>query len=606
MSRRTNTSSFGPRLRGALALGLTLVGLLAFVVAHAFADAGNPILATIQGTVVPDNPANPNGGVTVYVRGQWNWLTHNTDCNFDRAAAGVGIVWNDPNGADRTRTISTATRSGTTVAINVPTQTFDVGDHITVAGVTGGTGFNGDFVITARSNTQIKYTSAGTGSGSGGTVTDNDVYNGFKVQQSPITAYVGTQTATPGDPVDNMVHPVDRGNQVEGYTSGTWKSTAQGYTTNAAGDYPSGQAFVDPASNSPNDFATWKGGCGREPTTATASQGTNPERTGNSCGTTPASTVCSGYPWGSWGYEKNGGLGYSHNYAKRSDLTTVCANFYDVHGGGKFNSGKFQLVNGAKEITVTANGDNSIQTNAFNTAQGANCFSFSQGTPTIATTATGGTIGDSISDSATISGLVSPTGSGSITFTAYAPQADGTADTSCTTAVYTKTVTGVGADGTYGSGSFTPSGVAPQIAGTYEWIASFSGDAKNTAVTGACGDAGEQSVLNRHSSTVPTAQKILISDYARVTSSNGTTPTGSVTFQLFTNSTCTSAGKIFDSGPVQLVNGLAHADDSNPLSVNGTYYWLASYSGDATFQPAVSPCGAEQTTVSGNTPGIAP
>src|SRR5262249_9098984 len=163
-----------------------------------------------------------------------------------------------------------------------------------------------------------------------------------------------------------------RGNQVEGYKNGTWKSTAVGYPTSATGDYPSGQAFVDPASNSPSDFATWKGGCGREPITATASLDGNPESTNNACGTTPSSTVCAGYPWGSWGYEKTGGLGYAHHFAKRSDLTTVCANFYDVHGGGKFNSGKFQVVQSANEITVTANSDNSVQTNSFNTAQGAN------------------------------------------------------------------------------------------------------------------------------------------------------------------------------------------------------------------------------------------
>ena len=34
--------------------------------------------------------------VTVYVRGQWNWYSHNSDCNTDRAGAGVGIIWNDP------------------------------------------------------------------------------------------------------------------------------------------------------------------------------------------------------------------------------------------------------------------------------------------------------------------------------------------------------------------------------------------------------------------------------------------------------------------------------------------------------------------------------
>jgi hypothetical protein len=40
---------------------------------------------------------NANGSWTVYVKGEWNWLSHNSDCNFDRAAAGVAMIWNDPN-----------------------------------------------------------------------------------------------------------------------------------------------------------------------------------------------------------------------------------------------------------------------------------------------------------------------------------------------------------------------------------------------------------------------------------------------------------------------------------------------------------------------------
>src|SRR3989449_6029769 len=35
------------------------------------ADAGNPILGTIHGSLQP----NPDGTVTVFVRGQWNWLS---------------------------------------------------------------------------------------------------------------------------------------------------------------------------------------------------------------------------------------------------------------------------------------------------------------------------------------------------------------------------------------------------------------------------------------------------------------------------------------------------------------------------------------------------
>ena len=62
---------------------------LAFV-ANAFADAGNPIAGTINATTVD----NGNGTLTISVKGEWNWLTHNADCNDDRAG-GVGIIWND-------------------------------------------------------------------------------------------------------------------------------------------------------------------------------------------------------------------------------------------------------------------------------------------------------------------------------------------------------------------------------------------------------------------------------------------------------------------------------------------------------------------------------
>ena len=48
-----------------MAVTLAVVGLASFVVAQAFADAGNPILGTIHGAVVPDDPSNPNDGVTV-------------------------------------------------------------------------------------------------------------------------------------------------------------------------------------------------------------------------------------------------------------------------------------------------------------------------------------------------------------------------------------------------------------------------------------------------------------------------------------------------------------------------------------------------------------
>ncbi|HVA85072.1 MAG TPA: hypothetical protein VNF73_02015 [Candidatus Saccharimonadales bacterium] len=244
--------------------------------ANVNADAGNPILGTITAT----STFNADGTVTVNVRGEWNWLSHNSDCNFDRAGAGVAIIWNDP------------------------TET------------------------------------------------------GYTISHNGVTAQVGIQSKNGSwaDPnaLDQMVHPSDLGNVPEGYTA-------------AGTDYPTGQQFANPSSNNPADFASWFGGCGREPLTATASK-----TGGASCGDGTAD--CSGRPWGSWGYDVNGGLGYSHTFRTVTDISTVCANFYDVHGGGKAGSKNFQVPGGSNEITVDKNGDNSIQTNAFNVSNGANCI----------------------------------------------------------------------------------------------------------------------------------------------------------------------------------------------------------------------------------------
>jgi hypothetical protein len=272
------------------ALALAFAAMCALDTAAALGDAGSPVVGTIRGTIVPDTSGS---GVTVYVRGQWNWFSHTSDCNFDRAGTGVGLIWNDPNSA------------------------------------------------------------------------------GYPVAKGSLTAAVGVQSSTDGNVVDQMVHPVDRGN------------VAQGYTTNSAGDYPVGQKFVDPSPPDPNSYSSWKGGCGRAPLSSTGpagSSGLGAEGVNLACA---GGGSCAGRPWGSWGYSINGGLGYAHHYAARSDVASVCANFYDVHGGGKADTNTFQLVKEAKEITVNENTDNSIQTDSFNADQGANCVT----SPTMETAA---------------------------------------------------------------------------------------------------------------------------------------------------------------------------------------------------------------------------
>src|SRR4029079_9860290 len=136
------------------------------------------------------------------------------------------------------------------------------------------------------------------------------------------------------------------------------------------------------------EIAAWKGGCGRLPLTATASKGSDADRTGQTCAN--GTTDCAGHPWGSWGYEKANGAGkprgYSHTYLKSALPDKVCVNFYDVHGGGNPGTSNFQVPNATKEITADGDSggdkDNSIQTNAYDTTNGANCISLNNTTKT--------------------------------------------------------------------------------------------------------------------------------------------------------------------------------------------------------------------------------
>ena len=101
-----------PRL--GVSILLVLGALLALGASSALADAGNPINGTTKGDLVQ----NPDGTVTAYVRGEWNWLSHGSDCNFDRAGTGLAMVWNDPTETGYTLT-------GKTVSAQVGVATKD-------------------------------------------------------------------------------------------------------------------------------------------------------------------------------------------------------------------------------------------------------------------------------------------------------------------------------------------------------------------------------------------------------------------------------------------------------------------------------------------------
>jgi uncharacterized repeat protein (TIGR01451 family) len=219
--------------------------------------------------------------------------------------------------------------------------------------------------------------------------------------------------------------------------------------------------------------------------------------------------------------------------------------------------------------------------------------------PTIATTATGGSLpAGSVSDRAQLTGVTASAG-GTITFRLYGPSAA----PSCTgTPVFTSAPVAVSGPGSYGPVSTT---VAD--AGSYYWVASYSGDVDNNAVAGQCGDAGETSVVTKASpeiSTVAVATRhtlpgTAVEDTATLTGLSANA-TGTVTFALYSDDDCSDL--VTTLGPVAIgtvTGGSASATSPSYTGIReaGTYYFIASYSGDANNNAVAGKCGDKNEDV---------
>ena len=181
----------------------------------------------------------------------------------------------------------------------------------------------------------------------------------------------------------------------------------------------------------------------------------------------------------------------------------MCVNFYDVH-----TQTQGSYIAKAGDITVDGNGDNSIDTNAFNvndTSQGGNCIAIA--TAGIVTTATDtATVGGNIHDTAVLSGIPAGT-TGKLLFKAYKRTG---ANPDCTgTAAFTSALIPTSGSDTKSSGDFD-TGAAGAGAGTYDWLVTWtSDDPLILGVTSACGD---QTGGNDETSVVGKANPALSTD----------------------------------------------------------------------------------------------
>jgi hypothetical protein len=199
------------------------------------------------------------------------------------------------------------------------------------------------------------------------------------------------------------------------------------------------------------------------------------------------------------------------------------------------------------------------------------------------------TVGATIKDTATLSGLVAPTGTGTVTFKLYS-------DPKCESEVFSSTTGGISANGTVSSAEYTTT-----EARTYYWIATYSGDANNKAVADSCGD--EPSVIAKVTPSIVTTQQpasgtvgATFKDAATIGGLFGAKPGGSVSWKLYSNSKC--EGVIASDGPVAVsANGAYSTPSGAAPKVPGTYYWVATYSGDTNNQGVSSTCAAEPVVV---------
>src|SRR5207248_601552 len=154
----------------------------------------------------------------------------------------------------------------------------------------------------------------------------------------------------------------------------------------------------------------------------------------------------------------------------------------------------------------------------------------------------------------------------------------------------------------------TTDGPAVNTAGVYHWTATYSGDGNNNTASSTC--ASEAVDVGKGSPTIATTPNpasatvgAALNDTAHV--SGGSSPTGNVTFKLYSPADATCSGTALYTKTVALTGRDAATTDGPATSVAGTYHWTATYNGDGNNKTASSTCASEPVTVGKASPTIA-
>jgi len=304
--------------------------------------------------------------------------------------------------------------------------------------------------------------------------------------------------------------------------------------------------------------------------------------------------------------------------------TTTAGDSFDLPGSGIDNS------------FLDSNATTGLISNDLNsTTLGRYIFTVNNGQPTqpsSLTTAlsgagqTGTTISvpanTAVTDTATLTGTNASSATGTVTYNVYS-------DSGCTTALNSGTPETITTPGT-----LPPSAPLTLSAGTYYWQAVYSGDTTNNGSNSPCGITGEVETVtspttssstttsttmaptttsSTTSTTIapPTTQlttslsgadqsgpsisvltNTAVTDTAALTGTNAATATGTVTYNIYSDSNCAT---LVNAGAPETITTPGTLPPSNAVSLPtaGTYYWQATYSGDSHNASSTTACGTE-------------
>jgi hypothetical protein len=224
---------------------------------------------------------------------------------------------------------------------------------------------------------------------------------------------------------------------------------------------------------------------------------------------------------------------------------------------------------------------------------GSDPVSVNQNAPSITTqlSSIAVNIGGSDYDTAILSGSGATAG-GTVTYSVYS-------NANCSGQVATLGPITV----TNGSVPNSPNWV-PTSAGTDYFVASYSGDANNAPAISGC--SAEPVTVRPNAPTISSqlsATTVAIggSAYDTATLAGATTSAGgTVTYSVYSSASC--SGLITTLGPLTVANNSVPNSPNWTATTTGTYYFVASYSGDANDDPAISGCSADPITVQAQAP----